>query len=251
MTRAGLFVIGLLLLASSCGKSTPPSTDPTPNSLLTAPKNEYTEYFQDWLKSHEEKNIEVHGAAVTLKGSKALLAARTFQVNTEKGAATVEIEFLISLPDGRIIQDFVAGMGKEEGSAKADAMANFTLTTAHVLYSAFFNSNDDHTAPETFQVQGKTRTLYAGDSYLRGNAPDQAAIEKLDKYLIESFKKATPADDKPHWVKIAYGRSGEEVISSQGLIDNNRSVEFEKALKAAPWPETNSFYLFKKFLLVK
>jgi hypothetical protein len=227
------------------------SGDPIPESLIDKSPNEYTMYFQNWLKSHGEKMIVTKGAAVTLEGNPALFAARTFSKNNQDNGSTVEVEFLTTLPDGRIIQDFVAGMGKDVKAAQEDALANFTLTTSHVLYSAFFNEKDDHMPPKIVTLHGKSRKIYVGDLYVRGATPGSESLDAVRRFTMETIKKTLPDDDKPHWFKVVYGQNQGEMLSSQATMDLENDSDFNREMKQISWPKSDSFYLLKMFVLVK
>jgi hypothetical protein len=245
-----LAIIGLLT-SFGCSKSVSSNGDPIPESLTNQSPNEYTQYFQKWLVAHGEKNVVTKGAAVTLAGNPALFAARTFGTDNQANGTTVEVEFLTTLPDGRIIQDFVAGMGKDEKSAQNDALANFTLTTSHVLYAAFFNEKDAHTPPKIETIHGKPRKIYLGDMYVRGTSPDRAALDAVKDFTFKAIKKTLPNDNKPHWFKIVYGQNQGKMMSFQTTMDLEQDSEFNQAMKEVSWPNSDQFYLLKMFILVK
>jgi hypothetical protein len=248
-----LLSVAIIALMGSfgCSKSVGSNGDPIPESLTDQSPNEYTQYFQKWLKSHGEKNVVTKGAAVTLAGNPALFAARTFGTNNQANGSTVEVEFLTTLPDGRIIQDFVAGMGKDAKTAQEDALANFTLTTSHVLYSAFFNEKDAHMPPKIETIHGKLRKIYLGDMYMRGTELDRASLDAVKDFTFNTIKKTLPNDNKPHWFKIVYGQIKGKRMPLHTMVDLEQGSDFHQAMKEIIWPKSENSYLLTMFILVK
>lgn len=239
------------LLALGLVGCKPAATEPPPAALTAQAPNEFTTELKTLLTQHGEKKIVVKGAAVGVEGKPTLFSARTYGVNTKDSATTAEIEFLTTLPDGRVIQDFVAGMSGDEKAAKADAVANFVLTTFHVLYSALINPSDPHLPAQKETVHGKVRDFYVGDVYVRGKSADAKAFKTIGAYAVEQIKANLPDDTKTHWIKVVYGASKDEVLTAETTLDGEPNAPLNEALKKAAWPKTESVYIFKLFVLVR
>src|SRR6476620_3395128 len=110
-----LFLSLALLTLSGCGKK----TDTSAGEQREASKLEA--FFVQWLKGHNEKDIVVDDKGVGLKGNPTRLKASLYGSQpSEKGGQIVELEFKITLPDGQVIIEYLAGMGDTEEKAIND-----------------------------------------------------------------------------------------------------------------------------------
>jgi hypothetical protein len=215
------------------------------------PSDEFNSYFEGWLKAHGEKEIVSARDGVSISGKPVLFSAKTYDEEQSEKSGSVEIEFTTTLPDKRIITDFVAGMGADVKAAKGDAIANFTLTTVHVLYSALVNDKDPHLQPETHDVKGKPRQFYIGGWGIRAQSPlDQAVLDKLTKHVVNCITELD-LDEKTHWVKVVYGQNKGKMIVSETTLDNVVDARLDAAIDKAPWPTKEDFYMLKLFILIK
>jgi Family of unknown function (DUF6348) len=216
--------------------------------------NEYVAYFQDWLRSHGEENIVVKGDKVTLAGNTTSFSARTYEIEEKPNGVVLEVEFLTTLPDGRVIQDFVTGTGQSLKAAQADVFFNYALTTMHVLYAAFFNTQDEHVTPEIATIHGVSRSIYVGDIMVRGDLPENtphASFDQIRNHLVAKVKETLPNDNKVHWFKIMYGQQNHTTMAFEMDIDPDGNPDFRDAVKDTPWQKAEQFYFLKMVILVK
>src|SRR5690349_3578195 len=142
-TLALACVVLLLLVLTGCSESPNPSSKNSKDGISIGGKTR--EFFTDWLREHGETNVVVDAAGVGLKGSAARLRASLYGSEQHASNSFVaELEFRVHIPSGGEIVEFVAGSGESFDRAVDDALVNFTLTTFHVLYKAFFNPADPH-----------------------------------------------------------------------------------------------------------
>jgi hypothetical protein len=246
-----------LKLGKKDGDDTPTSSSPDApkfnfsTSNASPSGNEYTTLFHDWLRSHGEENIVIKGDKVTLGNNPASFSARTYEVEQKPNGCLVEVEFLTTLPDGRVIQDFVTGMGKDIKAAQGDVFVNFVLTTMHILYAAFFNEEDPHVMPRLESIHGKTRKLYVGDMMVRGESPHPNSFAPLREYLVTQIKETLPNDDKVHWFKVMYGQQLGEMKVCEIDLDPDGNPAIRERINDAPWQKSENFYFLKMFILVK
>jgi hypothetical protein len=114
----------------------------------------YHQFFADWLKDHGEQNVIIDAQGVGLAGNATRLQASIYGSDPTEAGCTVELEFKIKLPDGREIIEYVAGPGKTEDQAVNDCLANFVLSTFHVVYKSFMNPADEHQTVEPITING-------------------------------------------------------------------------------------------------
>jgi Family of unknown function (DUF6348) len=252
LVRIGLVVIAAVTLMSRRGATPPPveviwDLEPRPASLTDIPPNEFTRSIQEMFEKSGAPNIEVRGAAVSMTGNQTTFAARSFIGSS----GSEELEFLITLPDGRIIQDFVASDGDTPQAAREAAVRNFALTTFPVLYAGFFEQNDELQLVRHVTINGKDRQIFIGDFLARG--VDNADVKLIRDTVVDAIKSTLPSDDRPHWYKIVYGKDGQKEIAKQAQMDSDLDSDFARALDSFSWPTTadNGFYSVKFFVLVK
>jgi hypothetical protein len=251
--RAFLVSCASILVLSACGRATPvtnsgPNSDPRPESLTDISPNEFTPFFQEWFESVGATDVETRGAAVSRKGNRASFAARGFtQTSTDE-----EVEFLTTLPDGRIIQDFVAGSATETSAAHEEVLHNFSVTTMHVINAAFFDDHDEMQLVRNVTINSKPRKIYVGDILSMGGAlqPDDASA--LRESVVGAITSTSPKDDLPHWYKVVYGESDGKPIALEASMDSTSESDFSRKMANVSWPKSGSgFYTFKLFVLVK
>jgi len=161
-----------------------------------------------------------------------------------------ETEFHIVLPQGGEIVEFVAGMGPTQDAAIDDSLANFTLTTFHVVYKCFLNDADPHQEVKKMEVGGVQRQVAFGDLYLRGTEGEKIDLASL-RPAIEDAIAELELDERPHWIKIVYGQSQGDVITAAATLDNDDESMLTEAITALDWPKTDGFYMAKQFIVVK
>ncbi len=207
-------------------------------------------FFVDWLKDHGETQIVVDRDGVGLAGNGTRLSASLYDAQQHDGGCTVETEFHIVLPDGSEIVEFVAGRGDTQQSAIDDSLANFTLTTFHVVYKCFLNDVDPHQALKKMMVGGIERQVAFGDLYLRGSAGQKVDLARL-RPAIEDAVAELELDEQPHWIKLVYGQAQGEMITVSATLDNVDESTLTDALCEMDWPKTDGFYMAKQFIVVK
>jgi hypothetical protein len=211
--------------------------------------NKYEQFFVEWLKNHGEKNVVTDAQGVGLAGNATRLRANMYEIKNAGNGYTAELEFKIKLPDGKEIVEYLAGMGDTEEQAVNDCLANFTLTTFHVVYKAYMNPQDEHQPVEKVQIGGIERELLLGEFYARGgeDTPDLMPVSAQVRQL--AIDSSLPAGT--HWIKIVYGQNEEKPIMVSATLDNGESAELTDKLGKLDWPKHKSFYLVKQFILIK
>lgn len=210
----------------------------------------FAQFFQDWLSHHGEKQIVRSGAGVSVEGANIRFCASVYGTDGALGRRSAELEFVTTLPDRRQIVDYVAGVGDSDEAATQDALANFALTTFHVLYSAYVNAEDPHLRPQQVKVNGQPRRFYVGDWGIRGNSPDPAVLDDLSRRVIARIVPHVH-DDKAHWIKVVYGQIKGETIESETTFDGAATHPIDAEIDAMPWPKSSDFYMLKLFIVVK
>ncbi|MEP6668702.1 MAG: DUF6348 family protein [Chthoniobacter sp.] len=263
--RASLQFLAVLLLFGSVGcKPVPPSSAQASSSAsqtlaqavaspAPAGRSETETFFADWLKAHGEKAVVVDARGVGLKGNETRLKASTYGVNpTKAGTLSVEMEFRVALPGGGEIVEFLAGVGEDETKARKDCLANFILTTFHVIYKSFMNAADPHQEIETMAIDGQDRAVARGNLYVRGQSGLDDAQMKAINEGIRDLLRQQHFDGRPHWVKIVYGQMKSQPMTVATTRDNHDDDALTAAVvKQIAWPARDEFYMAKQFIVIQ
>lgn len=235
-----LFVPLSLLPWTGCQNGSSDSPDkPELQQVSAAQKSdrrEWEEFFTQWLKGHNETNVVCDADGVGIEGNAMRLTASRYSSTKQQGGYLVEVEFRVRLPSGGEIVEYVAGMGTTEDQAVKDALANFTLTTFHVVYKSFMNSSDPHQTVETVPIGGSPRKLAMGDLYMRGD-PDAPVDLNAMRPQIQDAISRLDLSDEPHWIKIVYGQDKGEPIMVSATLDNGEDEPLTSAIGAAQLAE--------------
>jgi len=227
----------LLALVAGCSRTSQPS--PT------------DEFFVKWLQDHGETNIVVDSSGVGLDGNKTRLHASQYGLKKNATGSSVEIEFRIKLPEGGPIVEYVAGMGETTDKATAEAMINFVMTTAHVVYKAFMNPADPHQRVKSVSVNGTTRQMFAGDMIQMGEKMAAPVDLGSMSEQVQDLVAAMPLGPGPHWIKVIYSQHHGQPMVVAANLDNNDTDELTSAVKKLKWPTRDEFYMVKQFIVVK
>jgi hypothetical protein len=210
------------------------------------------QFFVDWLKGHghAESDIVVDGRGVGLAGNTTRLKASIYDVQTHDDAWSVETEFHITLPGGEEIVEFLAGSGKSEEEAIDDTLANFVLTTFHVVYKSFLNVDDPHQQIKQLSLGGQTRQVAFGDIYCRGQEGTSFDLSLFQPRVEEAISTITVSGG-PHWIKLVYGQMKGEPITVAVTLDNGDETTLTEAVKNLGWPKQEGFYMVKQFIVIQ
>lgn len=215
-------------------------------------KSKCDAFFADWLKAHGETNVVVDAQGVGIAGNATRLKASLYGSQRHKvGGYLVETEFRIRLPSNDEIVEYLAGTAETEDQAVNDCLANFTLTTFHVIYKAFLNPADPHQQVEPAAIGGQPREMVMGDILLRGNTSDQPLDLNTMRSQIRAAITGLSLSGQPHWIKIVCGQHRGEIIEVSATLDNHEHSALTSAIKGLKWPKVDGFYMVKQFIVVK
>jgi hypothetical protein len=255
---ASSLLVACILGINGCGRSgdTPqsdaawiedgtPCVEKTPDAVTQQAR----EFFAKWLGDHGELEIVNDDTGVGIKSNPTRLWAFLYGSNQSDGGFTVETEFRIVLPDGREIVEFVAGNGDTEESAIAMSFVNFTMSTFHVVYSSFMNSDDPHMTHERVQIGGASWMLTSGGMFALGGEgiPE---FSKVSQQIRDQVCKLELTDGT-HWLKVVYGRHQNEVLAAAVTLDNENLDSMSSRLNSLVWPATDGFYMAKQFIVIQ
>jgi hypothetical protein len=148
--------------------------------------------------------------------------------------------------------EYVAGMGSTQEKAMEQALENFALTTAHVVYKAFINPADEHQRVKSVVIGGKPREMFAGNMIQFGVKSTGGAVD-LDAMSgqVQEIATAQPLSAGPHWIKIVYSQDQSKPMIVAATLDNKDAPGMTSAVENLKWPARDDFYMVKQFIIIK
>jgi hypothetical protein len=208
-------------------------------------------FFAEWLKSHGEKEIINDGTGVGVKGKRTRLWAFHYKGADGTKKDSSEVEFRVVLPDGREIQEFVAGMGAQDNVVDS-AISNFAMSTFHTVYACCLNEEDPHVVREEVEIGGKNYEYTTVGLFHMSNSKDpidfNPVTDEIKKTIAQSNLKL---EGGIHWMKIVYGQNENKPIITSVTFDNRQHTPMTEKIKALQWPESDGFYMGKQFLMFR
>ena len=248
-------IIIALALTAGCRREAPPSdaTDTNPKKTQAALNPLMEDFLTGWFRDHGHDDVVVDADGVGVGDNATRLHASLYgSEQRDNGDFVTEVEFTVRLlPSQRKITEFVAGIGKTEEHAIADALLNFVLTTFHVVYKGFIYADDPHLTLTTVAINGAKRDMIAGAMYMRGGHSDKNFLLNTMLPEIQGTLKNVPLSADPHWIKIVFGQIDGKPTTVAVTLDNADHPALTEAVKNLNWPRRDGFYMVKQFILVK
>ncbi|MEI8382932.1 MAG: DUF6348 family protein [Planctomycetota bacterium] len=242
-------LILLVIVAIGCGQSPPP---PAPLIPANEPIPQSVEFFSQWLKDHGHSDVVTDEQGVGIANNATRLSASIYGANPSKdGGFVVETEFRIQLPSGRVIVEFVAGIGDSKENAITDSLVNFVLTTFHVVYKGFINFEDPHLASTKMTIAGKEREVLLGNIFLRSNSSEERIDLSGIRPQIEAMLEKSNLSSEVHWIKIVYAQMDGKPMTVSVSTDNAENQSLTEQVTRLDWPSVPVFYMSKQFIVVK
>ena len=221
-----------------------PAIEKTPDEVTAKAR----EFFSEWLEGHGQKEIvnDETGVGVASNGTRLW----AFQYQSELSTGT-ETEFRIVLPDGREIQEFLAGIFGGQDDPVGSALLNFTLTTFHTVYAACIDKTDDHVGRKDIVLGGTEFQLVTTGLTTATNLEDELDFRRVRDQITMVIESAgLKPSNQLHWMKIVYGHANGEMITPSVTFDNAGHQGMTRAIEKLEWPEVaEGFYLAKQFIM--
>ena len=244
--------IVLVVIAIGCGQSLQPTQDDSAPIHTNEPIPQSVEFFSQWLKDHGHSDVVTDEQGVGIANNATRLSASIYGANPSKdGGFVVETEFRIQLPSGRVIVEFVAGIGDSKDQAINDSLVNFVLTTFHVVYKGFINFDDPHLESTKMTIGGKEREVLLGDIFLRSNSSEERIDLSGIRPQIEALLEKSNLSSELHWIKIVYAQRDGTPMMVSASTDNAENQSLAEQVTRLDWPSAPVFYMSKQFIVVK
>ncbi len=160
-------------------------------------------YFELWLKDHKFNDFEKRKDGIFFPKIGVLLDGEIHEAKELKPGKFYSVESRISIrfPNGRRIDDFVAGAGNKAEDAFYDSLNNFCLTTLHPIYAELFDHKDPHVRRDIWNVNGVQRRVFLSEWGMRGQKIGEPTQKKVELLLADELRSLNVSGDL-HWVKL-------------------------------------------------
>lgn len=242
-----------LILLAGCSDGGPAKTaTPAVVAPLNQPLPFTVDFFSEWLKSHGHTDVVVDENGVGVNSNPTRLKASLYGSKKHaNGDFVVETEFRVRLSSGREIVEFLVGTGDTEDKAIKDSMANFTLSTFHVVYKGFINDDDPHMTSKPVEINGQQRQLIQGDLFTRSDAQTKDLDLNPMSEKIEAALANLKLGQDPHWIKVVYGQIKGQPSIVSATVDNDEVPALSAVMKDLDWPRHPGFYMSKQFIVIR
>jgi hypothetical protein len=160
-----------------------------------------------------------------------------------------ELEFRVVLPDGREIQEFVAGAGAPGTEIEA-AIANFALSTFHTVYAVCFNPDDSHVQRQAIEINGQNFTMTTVGLFHLSTSETEINFDPVREQIQKAIRNSNLKLGKQlHWMKVVYGQNQNKPIVTSVTYDNLEADELTNSVKDLDWPKSEGFYMAKQFFM--
>ena len=164
---------------------------------------------------------------------------------------TVQIDVLLQLLDGRILCESFVGMGDDEHKAIENGLANFLLSSFHVLTNAFYFQKDEQIEIESWEINGEKWRVFVGNAVGRGDSSEISAQMPEDVFpMLEKLIKSQNLNEESHWFRLFYANFDNKEIECEVLFDNEVWQEAVDKIKNCNWEKRTAYYTFRNFVVL-
>jgi len=205
------------------------------------------------------KLLESHGVAASIRsdwietsaGYKlAVNVAR--EIPSPEGTVNLQLNFYVDLPDGRLLIESFAGIGKSKDSAIQDGFHNYVTNSFHVILSSISDIADaQQVVSEEWTINGRKRNVLIGQMGIRRFSDTEFDPPTEWISTVQKQVELLPLDERCHWIRCYYAQMDEEPIAIEALIDNENSSILTDTMKQTEWPIASEFYGVRVFLMVQ
>lgn len=164
---------------------------------------------------------------------------------------SVQLDVQAVLDSTTIMIESFGGVGATRDQAVADALANFTANSLHVMLAAFYGRGDDQVTVEQWEIAGSVWHVIIGNYGIRASEQFGELIPEQAFPLIESLIKGLSLDGTIHWVRTYYGHLNAQRLTCEVLLDNEIWETAQEQLESLAWPDAATFYSVRQFLILQ
>ena len=160
------------------------------------------------------------------------------------------LDVQVLMEKGLLLEECFAGIGTGH-AAFADALNNFMVNSLHVLLSSLWGITDEEQVlSEQWNVLGRQFTATIGNVGIRTSAGVQVVPPKglFEAIQTQICHETLPAGT--HWFRTFFcNYAGQHTY--EALRDNEPWEGGITLLKRMPWPETDGYYSFRNFIVLR
>lgn len=167
----------------------------------------------------------------------------------QRNGMSVQLDVQLEIAPRRTIIESFAGVGNTLEKAVADAIANFTANSFHVLLAAFFQPDDQQVTKEEWTIGGR-KSRVTGNVGVRGKLPLEG--EPMFAWFKRFWESIRQQQLRPgtHWARLYYGQAKSKMLACEVLLDNLVWDAVAAQMAAVDWPPADDFYSVRVFLVM-
>jgi hypothetical protein len=168
----------------------------------------------------------------------------------QQAGMSVQLDVRLEITPGRTIIESFAGVGKTREKAVADASANFTANSFHVLLAEFFQPDDQQVTQEEWIIGGRKSRVTVGNVGVRGKLPLEGEPMFAWFKLFRETIKRQQLRPGIHWARFYYAQAQRRMMACEVLVDNLVGKSAASEMTAFEWPCADDFYSVRVFLVM-
>lgn len=203
------------------------------------------------LKSHGV-SASVHFDWIETSTGHKLAASVVRQFPSPTGTVNLQLDFYVSLPDGRLLIESFAGLGTSKQDAIKDGLHNYVSNSFHVILSSIFEvANTDQVETQEWTVNQRQRNVVIGGMGIRRFTDSEFSPPTEWFSTVQKQIERLPLDDRCHWIRCYYAQMDGRPMAIEALLDNEESPILSNTMKKIAWPADSEFYSLRIFLMVQ
>ena len=165
------------------------------------------------------------------------------------GEKTVELQALCQVAPGRVIREYLAGVGETQEEAVMDSQTNFIACVFHVWVSALLGKPNQYADDFTWQIHGKERRATVGFASGRGYIELTGEPEWQEAW--HAAVRQQPLTEDLHWASLCYVQRDGVTLACDASIDNEPCVPVIEQMLKFNWPSRKEMYSVRQFMIIQ
>lgn len=210
-----------------------------------------TSTLRDILASHGvETRVEADGWLST-NGSYPACRAYVDDPKAQNEGYKIRLDVEVALSFDRAIVESFSDFATDPNTAFRSSLQNFCNGSLHVMLSALWGVSDpDQVLVEECNSRGQPWTVHLGNLVRKAEhgidvPPPVDLMSHFDNLLQQA-----ELEPSLHWGRIYFANMPNTDNIVEVLLDNERWLHGESAIKAASWPSLSSFYSTRMFWIM-
>ncbi|MDU1903786.1 MAG: DUF6348 family protein [Dysgonomonas sp.] len=169
---------------------------------------------------------------------------------TATQTTVVQLDIIIEIGLDKVICESCAGLGINMEEAVSDSFNSFVRNSFHTILAAFFSSEyDDQVVRNERTIGSIPYDVVSSQIGIRGKQPDKLSTKWIKQF--ENEIKKQELDNGINWIRIFYAISGNQITTSEVLINNNTDTSLQDIARTFDLTLTEDFYTLRLFYILQ